>query len=152
MRIFLPIIIIATLVACQAQMSPEEAEAAEREAARAAAKVALQLQQAANERFDICLDETESEGMSHSAAVTFCSSRECMRYHRAVERLYETKAYARRMQANSRASQRSESGIGALGEGFAAAIASRRARRDQAKLENSMMVVAKYCEVAGIQM
>ena len=52
MKIFLSIIIIATLVACQTQMSPEEAEAAEREAARAAAKVALQLQKEANERFD----------------------------------------------------------------------------------------------------
>ena len=135
---------IATLAACGTKMSPEEAKAAEREATRLAARAALQLQHEIAMRFDICLNEAAAEGMSQPSAVTFCSHLECMNYRRDAERLRELKAYARRLPANSK------SGLMPIGEALHAAGVDISIDREQAKLENSMMAYAQYCNAAGI--
>lgn len=134
MRTLFPIIMLMALAACETFKSPEQLEAAERESARTAAKTVLQLQKDAATRFGICLDESEATGLPRSCAVTLCSQRECMRYHRAAEHLRNKKAQA------------------AYGDGLASLAAALTVERDQKLLENSIMVVAEYCQTAGIQM
>ena len=146
MRIFTLIIIIATLAACEAKMSLEEAQAKEREAVRLAAKAALQLQHQISARFDICLRQTEAQGMSQSSAVIYCSQRECMRYRRAAEQLQYEKAYARRLPANNK------SGMISIGEALNAMGADISIREKQTELENSMMAYGEYCKTAGLRM
>lgn len=135
MRTIFLIIMLTALAGCEAlPKSPEQAEAAERESARTAAKTVLQLQQNAATRLEICIDASKAEGLPRSTAVTLCSRRECQRYHRSAEHLRNKKAQA------------------AYGTGLTSIVAALTVDQDQKNFENSIMVFAEYCQAAGIQM